>query len=456
VSAGEATIEPAPFPPPQTGERGKGAAASTRPWRRAVLWLAVLGPFFYVTYGGANWLASLRSNVPSIVFAWERAIPFLDWTIIPYWSINAFYALSVFVCATRDELDTHGRRLLTAQIAAVICFLLFPLRFDFTQPQTHGIAGFLFTALTSFDKPFNQAPSLHIALLVILWVLYARHLPRWALWLLHPWFLLVGVSVLTTYQHHFIDIPTGALLGFLCIWLWPDRRPSPLALAHVTHDRRRLLLAGRYAAGAALIGALAFAIGGAGLWLLWPAVSLLLVAASYACFGADGFQKGPDGRMTLAARVLLAPYLIGAFLNSRAWTRRAPLPVPIADGVALGRLPGRADKAEFATVVDLCAELPGGDAHAAWRAYPTLDLVAPQPTLLRAAAAAIAEARRPVLVCCALGYSRSAAALATWLVAARHAESATAAVAQIRRARPRVVLDDAALAAMARATEPAP
>ena len=32
----------------------------------------------------------------------------------------------------------------------------------------------MFDALAGFDKPFNQAPSLHIALLVILWELYAR------------------------------------------------------------------------------------------------------------------------------------------------------------------------------------------------------------------------------------------------------------------------------------------
>ena len=60
-------------------------------------------------------------------------------------------------------------------------------------------------ALGAFDKPFNQAPSLHIALLVILWAIYARHMPRWARIGLHVWAILVGVSVLTTFQHHFID-----------------------------------------------------------------------------------------------------------------------------------------------------------------------------------------------------------------------------------------------------------
>jgi hypothetical protein len=48
----------------------------------------------------------------------------------------------------------------------VTFFVLTPLRFSFEpKPETHGLAGFLFDALAGFDKPFNQAPSLHIALL---------------------------------------------------------------------------------------------------------------------------------------------------------------------------------------------------------------------------------------------------------------------------------------------------
>jgi hypothetical protein len=448
------------------------AAPKARPWRRAILWGAFLAPFFYLTYGGANWIASLRAGVPSVVFDWERAIPFLDWTIVPYWSINVFYGLSLLVCATQRELDTHARRLVTAQVVAIACFILFPLRFTFVQPETNGVFGVLFAALTSFDKPFNQAPSLHIALLVILWDFYARHLPGRSVWLLHGWFVLVGASVLTTYQHHFIDIPTGALLGFLCLWAWPMQGPSPLSAARsgtrlsfrsgssgLATDPRRRRLALRYAAGAAATvaaaAALAFAIGGIALWLLWPAVALLLVAANYALLGADGFQKAGDGRMSIAVRALLAPYWLGALVNSRLWTRHEPRHVAIRDGVALGRIPSVHDSMAFATVVDLAAELPA-TAACRCRAFPTLDLVPPDPWLLAEAAHAIEDARGagPVLVCCALGFSRSAAAVATWLVATGRASDAAEAVEQIRAARPRIVLDAAALAAIEAASRP--
>src|SRR5262249_10316347 len=167
------------------------AVPAPRPLLRGLAWLAFLAPFFFITYGGANYLAAQRANVGSVVFAWEYSIPFMALTIVPYWSIDAFYGLSLLLARTKDELDTHARRLLTAQIVAVACFVLFPLRLAFGRPETTGLAGFLFDSLTSFDQPFNQAPSLHIALLVILWAFYARLVPRWARWPMPGWACLV-------------------------------------------------------------------------------------------------------------------------------------------------------------------------------------------------------------------------------------------------------------------------
>jgi|ERR1035437_1082310 protein-tyrosine phosphatase len=90
------------------------------------------------------------------------------------------------------------------------------------------------------------------------------------------------------------------------------------------------------------------------------------------------------------------------------------------------------------SVLDLARELPiRGDAHVAM-----LDLLPPTHDQLDAAVRAIMKlaGRRPTLVCCALGYSRSAVAAAAWLIAAGYAANTEDALAQVRLARPQVVV----------------
>jgi protein-tyrosine phosphatase len=86
-----------------------------------------------------------------------------------------------------------------------------------------------------------------------------------------------------------------------------------------------------------------------------------------------------------------------------------------------------------------------------------LDLVAPDAASLRAAADAVEEARStgPVLVCCALGYSRSAAVVAAWLLRTGRAASARDAAARITAARPAVRISNEVLARL-RTLERAP
>lgn len=417
--------------------------SGTRPWRAAALWLLFLGPFFFLSYGFANWITSLRSDVGSVVFDWERHIPFVPWTIVPYWSIDLLYGLSLFICSNRRELDRHAKRLLAAQLIAVAGFLLVPLRFTFERPDSDGLFGWLFDLLAGFDKPFNQAPSLHIALLVILWVRYAAHVHGLWAWLLHGWFALIGVSVLTTWQHHFIDVPAGLWAGLLCLALFPEHHDGTLRLR--PPDRQRFKLALYYGLGTAVLALSAWLSGGAGWLLLWPAGALALVAVIY-LIGDPALFRKYDGRIGPAAWWLLAPYLAGARLNSRWWTRGQAAADEISDGVWLGRIPDRAGReaAGFASIVDVSAELPLHSATLPYRQIPILDLTVPEPEQLDQATAAIAELQslRPTLVCCALGYSRSAMAVAAWLLASDRAASIDDALALIRRARPQIVLSD--------------
>lgn len=432
-----------------------------RPWKRAAAWLALLGPLFYLSYGLANHWAAGRAAVPSVVFDWERQIPFWAWTIFPYWSINAFYALSLFLGRTRHQVDRHGARLLTVQLVAVACFVAWPLRFSFGQPAVEGAPAFLFAALRGFDQPFNQAPSLHIALAVVLWDWYRQFVrPRWARALLHGWTLAICASVLTTFQHHFIDIPTGALLGVACVWLWPLERTVALPRAWRTaRDPRRRLLAAGYSAAAALCLGVALLVGGWGLWLCWPAVSFAVVALAYAGLGERAFRMDRHGRMHWATRWLTGPYRALAALNVRYWTRRLPPASEVLPGLWLGRIPTREEweRAGRPRLLGLCAErqlppVPGA------RCLPMLDLVVPPPGRLRRAALMLQAQRHAgdaVWVCCALGFSRSAATVVAWL-AAQPGQDAAAAEAVVRQARPQVVLGRRWQAALHAEVGPAP
>ena len=424
-----------------------------RPWLRAALWLAFLGPFFFLSYGFANWRTGQLAHVGSIVFGWEKYIPFWDWTILPYMSLDAFYAGSLFLCATKAELDTHAKRLFSASVISVAGFLLFPLQFSFVRPATTGFNGALFDVLMGFDKPYNQAPSLHISLVMIVWLVFARHLRGVARWVLHVWFFFIAISVFTTFQHHFIDGVAGAAVGVLVVYLFPNaplrwqREPAGHNGAGHNGAWRRKLAAG-YLLGAALCFGLAAGLGGWAWLLLWPGGALLLVGVAYARFGVSVFQKH-DGRLSWAARTLLLPYQVGAWWSSRWFTRHGAPSAEVVPGIWLGRAPGAADCLHLqpGAVLDLTAEFRLGQVarHMPHRSVPLLDLVAPAPEQLAPAVAALDELypHAPVLVHCALGYSRAAVVVAAWLLHRGLAATPEAAVAQLRQARPQVVLSAA-------------
>ena len=430
--------------------------------------LALVGALFYTSYGLSNHHAASLAYVPEIAFAWEHGIPFWAWTIVPYWSLNLMYAAAFFLCRDTREQNRYVARLVSAQIVAIICFMLFPLHFGWPKPPTDGLWGWLFDSLVAFDLPYNQAPSLHIALSIIVGAFYWTRFPKIRLPIL-LWQSLIALSVLTTYQHHFIDVPTGALLGWLVLWAIPKHGVSPFRRPFGTQGRlktseasfceaktstavfreaktspatrsREIKIAMLYLAGAVL-SALPSLFGGAWLWMLWVSVSLSVVAFAYLTGNAAVFQKQADGRLSAAATVLLLPYLAGVRLNMAYWLRGKAKTARVRDGVWIGSVSGISD--DLSAVLDVCAEYPRPRYRGAYRVLPLLDMVAPSENDLVQAASLLEALRRQhgkVLTCCALGYGRSAAVVLTWLLVYGGCRDLAQATAELKQARPQTVL----------------
>ena len=444
--------------------------------KTSLLKLALVGMLFYASYGLSNHYAASLAYVPEVAFAWERGIPFWAWTIVPYWSLNLMYAAAFFLCRNAREQNRYVARLVSAQIVATICFMLFPLHFGWQKPPTDGLWGWLFDSLVAFDLPYNQAPSLHIALSIIVGAFYWMRFPKIRLPIL-LWQSLIALSVLTTYQHHFIDVPTGALLGWLVLWAIPQHGVSPFRRPFDTQGRlktseasfceaktnavsfartseasfreaktppekrsREIKIAMLYLAGAVL-SALPSLFGGVWLWMLWVSVSLSVVAFAYLTGNAAVFQKQADGRLSAAATILLLPYLAGVRLNMAYWLRGKAKTARVRDDVLIGSVSAISDG--LPAVLDVCAEYPRPHYRGAYRVLPLLDMVAPSENDLMQAASLLEALRRQhgkVLTCCALGYGRSAAVVLTWLLVYGGCRDLAQATAELKQARPQMML----------------
>lgn len=404
--------------------------------------LAGLSIFFFTSYNLTNWYTANLSDVGSLFFSWESLIPLWPWTIVPYWSIDLMYGLAILLATSKQSLKILCLRLFSAQIICITCFLIFPLKFSFERPNLDGFLGLWFDVLMGFDKPFNQAPSLHITLLVILWQFYNCYFQsKFNQLLLHVWCFLIALSVLTTWQHHFFDVPTGLWAGCFCIWLWPENGMTPLKSKSYA---KQYTWSGIYFLLFLLSLSLAIYIGGIGLWLLWLAGAFVLVSANYLVFGATGFQKQANGHFPFAITILYLPYFAIMWLNSRLWTLKNKPADFIMDNVYLGRIASHntLQTKRIVSIVDFCAELPIGQFNGYYSLIPVLDMTPLSIKQCQLAAETIDQFQKQgsVLVCCALGYSRSATAVIAWLLLTKREANVEDAITKVKTARCSVVI----------------
>ena len=187
-------------------------------WKEAAAWSLGVSLLLNLVYSGCNWLTSFRSGVGHLYFDWELEVPFVALMLVPYLSINLFFMAAFFLCETRGELATLGKRIALATAVAAACFLVFPLELGFAPvADPGGFLGLLFRFLHGVDRAYNCCPSLHITFWIILGELYFRKSKGIARLLTMCWFSIVGPSTILVHQHHVADIVGGIVLGTLCL-----------------------------------------------------------------------------------------------------------------------------------------------------------------------------------------------------------------------------------------------
>lgn len=409
----------------------------------------LLSLLFVLVYGGTNWFTAQRSvsDVRAWCFSWEFTItPFVPWLIVPYMSLDLFFFMATFLCHDERELRTFAKRIVFSVLVAGAFFLILPLKLDWpARPRVDGWFGeFVDRSCTApflMEYPHNLFPSLHIALCLIVADVYVRHSRGIVRVLLCLWFFLVGISTLFTWQHHLVDIAGGAVLAGFVFYAF---REYDLRSAFTPNPR----IGCYYIAASLIVLILANAIGLWGVFLLWPAAALAITAGAYFGFGPGIFRKH-EGRLPWSTRFVLAPVLLGHYLSLVHYRRQCGAWDEVAPAVRIGRLLSEAEAAEavkqgVTAVLDLTAEFSEASPfrRTKYRNLPILDLTAPTQNQLHEAAAFIAEqaADGIVYVHCKVGYSRSAAAVAAYLVASGRAQSTNEAIDQLRAARPSIVI----------------
>jgi len=208
------------------------------------------------------------------------------------------------------------------------------------------------------------------------------------------------------------------------------------------------LVGGYYAVGAILLVAGAALGWPWGVPLLWPAVSCAIVAVGYAGAG-PGIYRKEDGRLPLVTRVIMAPVLLGQDLSLRHYRQHGRRWDEAAPELLMGRKLDSAEAEELlasgvTAVLDLTAEFSEVALlrQTAYYNLQILDLTAPTFEQLQRAVEFIRKNAMTgvVYVHCKIGYSRTAAAVGAYLMAAGHATDADDAMAQMRKARSPLVI----------------
>jgi membrane-associated phospholipid phosphatase len=189
-------------------------------------WKRLVGAFFLAVICGGGFVAISMFNVTRFgirplaavqSFGWDAAVPFVSGWIWIYLLYYPFCFLPLLLKEVRNDSDTFTKTVIAFSIQFGISFaffLLWPLRMIHPILPL-GLNGTILHKLYGFDLGFNSFPSLHVANIVFVSLLFIRLRGRRRSAFIVVVAALIAMSTVLVKQHFVSDVLAGALLGWL-------------------------------------------------------------------------------------------------------------------------------------------------------------------------------------------------------------------------------------------------
>jgi membrane-associated phospholipid phosphatase len=167
----------------------------------------------------------LRSATPLPLWAVDRFIPFMGWTVWIYHTQFFFLLIGVWALKTEAAISRMFYSMGLASALSFCVFFFFPTVLPRPPVEMGGLTAQAFQLLYSMDTDSNCFPSLHVALACLAALGVAEERSRFAAYAI-TWAGLICLSTMTTKQHYFADVIAGVCVAFVCRaiakrWLYP-------------------------------------------------------------------------------------------------------------------------------------------------------------------------------------------------------------------------------------------
>ena len=172
-------------------------------------------------YCGSKLLAAGWSHY-DLTTAFDRATPFLPWTVSVYLASCVFWVLCYIYCASQEKRQAY-RCLCADFLAKAVClvfFLLLPTTNVRPAIEESSLWCVFMRILYQMDSPTNLFPSIHclVSWLCFLGVRDAPRTPKAFRYGAFCMAVAIFLSTLTTKQHVVVDVLGGVLLAQISYW----------------------------------------------------------------------------------------------------------------------------------------------------------------------------------------------------------------------------------------------